>query len=125
MNEIVKLILMAAVQTGIAFVGGILVEHHVINGAQEQTLIAWTVNHAVLAAPVLAALALTLWNKYRGRVKMLTALMPGVHTEDQVNAILKSGAPTPTILTPPSTSPGVPTPAPIGLTVDMTKVGKL
>lgn len=108
MNAILTQILMALAQTAIAFIGGILVEHHVITGAQENTLIAWTVNHAVLAAPVLGAFALTLWQKYIGRRKMLTALMPGVHTEDQVNAILKSGVPTPTILTPPSTTPGVP-----------------
>lgn len=110
MNAILSQILIALAQTAIAFLGGILVEHHIISGAQEQTLIAWTVNHVILAAPVLGALAIGLWQKYIGRKKLLIALQPGVHTENDVNAILKSGAPTPTILTPPSTVPGVPLP---------------
>ena len=99
---------MALVQVGAAFLGGVLVAHHVITTTQESTFITSLVTHAALALPVLGALALTLWQKYKGRLKMLIALQSGVHTEDQVNAILASGAATPTILTPPSTSPGVP-----------------
>ena len=107
MNAIVLQILMALAQTGLAALGGALVRNHYITGEQEQTLIAWGLQHAAIYAPLVLALGLTLWMKYMGRVKMLTALMPNVHTEEQVNAIVKTGL-TPTILTPPSTSPGVP-----------------
>lgn len=108
MNIIWMQILMGIAQTALAALGGIFVAHHWITGEQEQTFIAWGLTHVTIYAPIAGALALTLWNKYRGRQKVLIALMPGVHTEDQVNDIIKSGQPTPTILTPPSTSPGVP-----------------
>lgn len=107
--QILKWALVALAQTGIAFLGGILVEHHVISGAQEKTLTAWAVNHALLATPVVAATLWTVWLKYRGKLRMLVALQPGVHTEDQVKAILKAKLPTPTIATPSNTIPGVPT----------------
>ena len=126
MQVIVIQILMALAQTAIAALGGALVGHHIIDGSQEATLTAWLLNHAAIAAPIVAAFAWTLWLKYRGRLKMLIALQPGVHTEDQVKAILKSGEPTPTIFTPPDTVPGVPKPVsvPTGLSVDLSKVGK-
>ena len=111
MNAIIIQILMGLAQTSLAALGGWLVARHWITGDQEQTLIAWGLTHAAIYAPIALGLALTLWQKYRGRVKMLTALMPGVHTEDQVNQIVKAGV-TPTILTPPSTTPGVPLPLP-------------
>ena len=110
MSTILIQILMGLAQTALAALGGIFVARHWITGEQETTFIAWGLTHVALYAPIALGLALTLWNKYRGRVKMLTALQPGVHTEDDVNAIIKSGALTPTILTPPSTSPGVPLP---------------
>ena len=108
MYPILMQILMALAQTGIAALGGALVAHHIITGDQEQTLTASLLTHVALALPVALALALTLWQKYKGRVKLLIALQPGVHTEEQVDAIVKSGAVTPTILTPANTVPGVP-----------------
>ncbi len=108
MNPILVQILMALAQTGLAAVGGYLVAHHIITASQADSLTKDLLGHLVLALPLLAGLALTLWNKYKGRVKLLVALQPGVHTEDQVNQIIKSGAATPTITTPSNTSPGVP-----------------
>ena len=110
MQTILVQILIGLAQITMAAFGGFLVERHIITGVQEQTLIAWVVNHTIIIAPIIAALALTLWQKYKSRVRMLIALQPGVHTENDVNAILASGAATPTILTPPSTTPGVPHP---------------
>jgi hypothetical protein len=66
-------------------------------------------------AAVIAALALgwSLWEKYKSRVKFLTALMPiaagGPATEADVNAHIASGAPTPSLTTPVNTVPGVTT----------------
>ena len=50
----------------------------------------------------------SLWNQYKGRVKFLTALMPGPKTEQEVIEHIASGATTPSILTPTNTIPGVP-----------------
>lgn len=108
MNPILAQILMALAQTALAGIGGYLVAHHIITASQADSLTKDLLGHVALALPLVAGLGLTLWNKYLGRRKLLVALQPGVHTEDQVNQILKSGAPTPTITTPSNTSPGVP-----------------
>jgi hypothetical protein len=102
-------IAMALVQVGAAFLGGVLVAHHVITTTQESTFVASLITHAALALPVLGALALTLWNKYAGRRKFMTALaMPKGATEDDVTAKIAIGSVTPSILTPSNTIPGVP-----------------
>lgn len=108
MNPILAQILVGLTQWALAAAGGYLVAHHIITATQADSLTKDLLGHLALALPLLGALALTLWNKYRARVKLLVALQPGVHNEDQVNAIIKSGAPTPTITTPSNTSPGVP-----------------
>jgi len=46
-------------------------------------------------------------NVILARVKMLVALMPGVHTEQAVIDHIANKLPTPALLTPPMTSPGV------------------
>lgn len=53
-------------------------------------------------APVVAVLAWSLWQKYRGRQKLLTAAgSPKVMTESQVEALVKDPTvPTPSVLTP-------------------------
>jgi hypothetical protein len=90
--------------------GAWLVGHHVLTASQSETYVTAFAHDLVIALPAIGGLAWGLWTRYHGRVKFLTALMPGVHTENQVNAILKSGAPTPTVTTPPNTVPGVPLP---------------
>lgn len=60
----------------------------------------------------LLTLGLSLWQKYKSRVKFLTALMPvavgGPQTEAEVDAHIARGAPTPSLTTPVNTVPGVP-----------------
>jgi len=72
----------------------------------------WTESDAdkYVEGTVVALLTLgwSLWNQYKGRVKFLTALMPGPRTEDDVLQHIASGATTPSILTPTNTVPGVP-----------------
>jgi hypothetical protein len=65
-------------------------------------------------AAVIAVLTL-LWSfyqKYKSRVKFLTALMPvavgGPQTEAEVDSHIARGAPTPSLTTPVNTVPGVP-----------------
>ena len=75
----------------------------------------WTEGDATtyVSAGTLALLALgwSLWQKYTARSKTLTALMmPAGSTEDELKAHIASGAPTPSVLTPSNTAPGVPAP---------------
>lgn len=58
----------------------------------------------------LVPLAWAFWNQYKSRVKFLTALMSGPTSEAEIAARIKAGEPTPTVLTPPNTIPGVPAP---------------
>lgn len=72
----------------------------------------WTDSEAgrYVEAAIVAALSLgwSLWEKYKSRIKFLTALMPGPKTEDEVKEHIASGAATPAVLTPSNTVPGVP-----------------
>lgn len=110
MNPIYTDILEAVARWAISLIVTVLVTHHVIAADQSASLTADLLHKVALYSPTLIPLAWAVWKIVKARVKFLTALMPDVHTEDDVNAILKSGGPTPTILTPPSTVPGVPLP---------------
>jgi hypothetical protein len=110
MNPLYSDILKAVAAWAIGFVANVLVTHHVITVDQSQALTADLLHKVILYSPTLIPLAWAVWKIIRNRIKLMVGLMPGVHTEDQVNAIIKSGQPTPTILTPPSTTPGVPLP---------------
>ena len=72
----------------------------------------WTQGDATsyVAAAALAILSLA-WSqrdKIVSRTQLLVALMPGMHTEQQVMAHIADKLPTPSLLTPANTSPGVP-----------------
>jgi hypothetical protein len=110
MNPIYIDVLEAVARWAISLAVTVLVTHHIITADQSASLTADLLHKVILYSPTLIPLGWVIWKIIRARVKMLVALMPNVHTEDQVNAIIKSGALTPTILTPPSTSPGVPLP---------------
>lgn len=73
---------------------GWLVQHGVWTEADATTYVA-------AAAMALVALGWSLWSKYRGRVKLLTALtMPQGTTEGQVKAHIAGGGLTPAVSTP-------------------------
>ena len=108
MQAILVQILIGLAQLAMAAFGGFLVERHIITGAQEQTLVAWVGYHALIVAPIVAGIVLMLWQKRKGFVRQLVALMPGIHTMQDVDAYIASGKPTPTVLTPSNTVPGVP-----------------
>ena len=57
MQTILVQILIGLAQITMAAFGGFLVERHIITGTQEQTLIAWVMNHTIIISPILAALA--------------------------------------------------------------------
>ena len=75
----------------------------------------WTQGDAAsyVSAATLAILSLA-WSQrvvFQNRVRFLVALMlPHGATENEVTAVIKSGAVTPSVTTPPDTIPGVPKP---------------
>jgi hypothetical protein len=102
MNPILQEAVGSILRYGLMILATVLVKHGI-----------WTASAAegYVEAAVSALLALA-WS-YRkiisARVKLLTALMmPVGATENDVNAKIKSGAATPTVLTPANTVPGVP-----------------
>lgn len=102
MNPILSAALGSILRWALAFGAGWLVQHGIWTQADASTYVA-------AAAMGLLAFGLSLWNKYKGRVTLLTALtMPAGTTEDAVHAKMASGVPLPTITTPSSTVPGVP-----------------
>lgn len=88
----------------LTFGSGWLVEHGVWSSGDAKTYTA-----AAAMGLLSFAWAQRVWVK--DRLRLLVALMPGIHTEDAVNAHLADKTlPNPTLLTPPNTPPGVPLP---------------
>jgi hypothetical protein len=83
----------------------ILATYLVKHGVWTQSAAEGYVEAAVTA---LLALGWSWWKIHGNRVKLLVALMPGPHTEDEVNAHIAAGLPVPSVLTPSNTVPGVP-----------------
>lgn len=99
MNPILASALGAILRWLLAFGAGVLVEHGIWTQEDAATYVAG-------AAVALLALGWSLWNKYRGRVKLLTALaMPKGTTEATVVKHIASGGPTPSVSTPRGMAP--------------------
>lgn len=110
MNPIYTDILEAVARWAISLIVTVLVTHHIITADQSPTLTADLLHKVALYSPTLLPLGWAVFKIVKARAKLLIALVPGVHTEDQVNAIYHSGQPTPALSTPPNTVPGVPIP---------------
>src|SRR3954463_8528584 len=76
----------------VTLVIGFLVAHHIIAVDQTTYFVDGFTHKLVVALPLLLPLAWSLWGKYKGRVRFLTALQaaPGT-TEYQVNAKIDNG----------------------------------
>lgn len=86
----------------LSFGSGWLVAHGVWTQADAKTYVAG-------AAMGILSFAWAQRNWVIARMKLMIALMPGIHTENDVNAhIADKTLQNPTILTPPNTTPGVP-----------------
>lgn len=104
-TEFIGVLVRWAITTAIAY----LVSQHILTEDQGATFAADFTHKALISLPLLAPLAWGLWVKYRGRVKLMTALsMPANSTENDVKTKIALGQPTPSVLTPPNTVPGVP-----------------
>lgn len=102
MNPLLSAALGSILRWGLAVLAGFLVQHGV-----------WTSTEATMyvaaASLALLSLGLSLWNKYRGRLTLLTALtMPVGTTENDVKAKISRGDVVPSVTTPSDTVPGVP-----------------
>jgi hypothetical protein len=74
-------------------IGSYLVAQHVLAADQTDRLTTDVVNHAMMAAPIVVAIAWSVWQKYRSRIKFLTALeVPAGTSERKVDALVKNGA---------------------------------
>lgn len=95
------------IRAGAIALSAYLVQRHLVTSQQGDRLSMELVTHLLLIAP--AALGL-LWGTMKSiwqRRAVLVALMPGIHTFDDVQAQLKTGI-APTVHTPTDTRPGVP-----------------
>jgi hypothetical protein len=93
MDPFYTAILGAIVRALLASLSGYLVSHHVLTAAQTERLTDDVVQHAMMAAPVVVAIAWSVLAKYRSRIRFLTALQaqPGT-PEHVVDARISNGA---------------------------------
>lgn len=93
MNPILSAALGSILRWALAIVAGYLVKHGVWDSAEAASYVA-------AASLGILSLGLSIWNKYRGRIKLLTALAmtPGT-TEDEVKSHIAAGGPTPSVTT--------------------------
>ncbi len=94
MNPLLSAALGAILRWGLAILAGFFVEHNIWTSAEATAYVA-------AAAVGILSLGLSLWNKYKGRIKFLTALAmtPGT-TEAEVKEHIATGGATPPVSTP-------------------------
>jgi hypothetical protein len=99
MNPLLFSALGAILRWVLAFGAGFFVERGIWSSEDAATYVA-------ASAVALLALGWSLWSKYRGRVKLLTALaMPMGTTEATVKEHIAAGLPTPSVATPATVVP--------------------
>lgn len=103
-------ILMSIAETYLRFlmigVSAYLIGHHVATADQTDKLTNELTRHISYALPIILS---CIWGAMRNiwnRRAQLTAMLPWIKTENQLKAQLATGI-TPTIRTPPNTTPGV------------------
>ena len=102
MNPVLQAAAASVLRWLLAIAAGYLVRAGIWTGVDAEAYIA-------TAALAILALWWSLWEKYKSRVTLLTALMmPAGTTENGVKAVVASGVVTPSVHTPPDTVPGVP-----------------
>lgn len=102
MNPILSAALGSILRWALAAGAGYLVKAGIWTGSDAETYVA-------AGALGLLGLGWSLWNKYHGRVKFLTALtMPAGTTENDVKLHIALGAPTPSVTTAADVAPVAP-----------------
>lgn len=109
MNPIVLDVLGAVARSLLLGLTGYLQKQHLLTPEQSDKFVAVGVEHLLIWAPGAFALAWAIWKSWWSRKKQLVAqAYPFPITENEVKAIIKSGATTPSVSTPKNSVPGVP-----------------
>lgn len=96
LNPLVVNIIGTWVRAGLLILSTWLIQHHIVTAQQGEQLATALYAQALNALPGLAAIGLSIWQKYRSRLKIVTALtMPVGATEQQVEQKIASGVPLP------------------------------
>lgn len=109
MNPLVKALIASTVRKILTGIAGALVLKNFMTSDQAESWIQWAIDWAIAALPLLISYIWSYANEKGWRIKFLTALtQPVGSTENDIKAIIASGATVPTVTTPPNTIPGVP-----------------
>ncbi len=96
-------------RSSLSMLGGWLVARHFLTASDSERFATAFAHDLALALPTVGAAVWGVIVRYRGKKKLLVALSSDVKmSENEVNAIVKSGAVTPTVMTPKNTVPGIP-----------------
>ncbi len=108
-NPIVLDILGVLARALLSVLSGYLEAKHLITTEQSTKFVDEAVHYVLIGAPAVGAFAWGAWVRYHNRKKLVVALgSEKLMTENEVKALIKSGAVTPTVSTPKDTIPGVP-----------------
>jgi hypothetical protein len=111
MNPLVKSLIASTVRKILTGIAGALVLKKLMTSDEAEGWIQWAIDWAVAMLPLAISSFWSYANEKGWRIKFLTALtQPVGTTENDVKEIIKSGAVTPTVTTPPDTIPGIPKP---------------
>lgn len=108
-NPLYKDLILGAIKYFGGMILASLATRHVITVDQSQRLLDDLTHKAIAYAPALLLFAPIAWKITKNRAKLVTALMVGKISEDEVKMMLANPTvQTPTVKTPPNTVPGVP-----------------
>lgn len=107
-SPLIQQIIGSLVRAGMVALSAFFIQHNIITADQGAKAVPMLVSQVTAAIPALLALAWSFWQKHTARAKLMTSLMQGGITEDQVDNHIKMGLPKPTVFTPAATVPGIP-----------------
>jgi len=109
MNKLTQELLASLARKALVLLSGWLIARGVFTSEQGDSFIKIGLEYAAEWLPLILASVWAYISVKAKRSKLVTALtMPVGATENDVIAKIKSGEPTPTVMTPPNTIPGVP-----------------
>lgn len=111
MNPLISALIASTIRKLLTLLAGVLIAHNIATASQAEGLVQLGVDWGLAILPLAISAFWSYANEKGWRVKFLTALwLPEGSTENDVKEIIKSGAVTPTVTTPPDTIPGIPKP---------------
>lgn len=111
MNPLLKALIASTVRKLLTGLTGALVLKKLMTTEQAEGWIQWAIDWAVAMLPLAVSYVWSYINEKGWRTKFLVTLtQPVGSTENDIKAIINSGATVPTVTTPPNTIPGIPEP---------------